>query len=63
MSGFTQAGEPLGQQRHLLVCAGPEDLPQDVQRALFLILPEVRVRNGNALSNRRINVSFQLQKQ
>ena len=49
LPGFPQTGQPLSQQRHLFVCARPEDLLQNVQGALLLVLPEVGVRNGNAL--------------
>ena len=59
-AGLTQTGKPLGEQRHLLVCGGPEDLLQDIQGALFFILPEVRVRDGDSLIKISINILCEL---
>jgi len=48
LAGFAQAVESLGQERHLLVGAGPEDLSQGIDRELKLVGPEVGVRDGDA---------------
>lgn len=59
LSGFPQASKPLSQQGHLFVGARPEDMLQDLQGTRVLILPEMRVRDGNALKNGRQNLMYQ----
>jgi len=48
LAGFAQAVEPLGQERHLLVGAGSEDLSQGVNSKLKVVGPEVGVCDGDA---------------
>jgi hypothetical protein len=49
-----QTGEALLQHRHLLVGAGPKDVPEHVERALVPALPEVGARDGDAWARREI---------
>lgn len=44
---FSKAVETLLKQGHFFLCAGSEDVSQGFQVALILILPVVRISNGN----------------
>lgn len=44
---LSKAVKTLLKQRHLLLCAGPENVSQGFQVTLILVLPVVRISNGN----------------
>lgn len=44
---FSKAVKPLLQQGHFFFCAGSEDVSQGFQVTFILILPVVRIRNGD----------------
>lgn len=44
---LSKAVQTLLEQRHFFLCAGSEDVSQGFQVTLILILPVVRIRNGD----------------
>ena len=49
-SGFAQAGYSLIKEWNLLVGCGSKHMPELLRRALVLILPEIRARDGDVWS-------------